>query len=60
MINFVTLNKIDDYMKHILRVIFLIYFNFSIAQPVGEVIDQTTIDIANYCNSTTNQIFIDF
>ena len=46
-------------MKHISRIISLLFISFLIGQPAGVVIDQTTIDIANYWNTTTNQIFID-
>ena len=46
-------------MRNMKSIIFFSFIGFLFCQPPGEIIDHTMIDIANYWNSSTNQIFID-
>ena len=46
-------------MRNRKSIILLSFISSLFSQPPGEIIDQTMIDIANYWNSSTNQIFID-
>lgn len=46
-------------MKNVINIIFILIISILIAQPPGEVVDQSKIDIANYWNTSTNQLFID-